>query len=51
LIKERIGMNKKTLSAIGLIGFFALTAYLAYKSLAVIEDLEFDDSFGEDIDD
>ena len=41
-------MNKKTLSAIGLVGLFILTAYLAYKSLGAIEDLEFDDSWAED---
>lgn len=36
---------KNKIIAIGLIGFMALTAVLAYKSLDVIEGLEFSDPY------
>lgn len=41
-------MNKKVLSLVGFVTFFAFTAYITYKILGSVEGVEFEDIWQEE---
>lgn len=49
--EKRTFMNKKTIVAIGLIAFMALTTILTYKSMENLSNLDLSDPFEVDLED